>query len=287
MGRRLPDPIERGDDETDEEFAARVAVSKRRLQTFKRIYQNYYHWQSLREAGETGDVLTVEDEDYYFGDLLVGLETLPRRQRQAFELICLRGYTEAAATAILLPHSKWTTPVQQYSDDGLLKMVLAYDAKQAGTWDPNAVVRRQPSRRNDQVTDTNQVPAVSGSDSSDNSRKWDWTTWSEDHESLAAYVNKETGLDISPAEVKAVSFLRKPWYASAEQVAARQRRIDEREAEKAKWAHETPDQRKKRFAANRALKSQERALTQAQQLMDQVKKLRAEAGLDPETGEPI
>lgn len=280
MGRRLPDPIEREPNESDEQFAARVAVSKRRLQTFKRLYQNYYYWQALREAGEVGDVLSIEGVDYYIGDLMVGIETLPRRQRQAFELICMRGFTEAAATKLLLPDSKWTTPVQQYSDDGLLKMVIAYEAVQAGAWDPAAVVRRRPGRKKGHVT-------PSATTAVDSQRKWDWTSWSKDHASLADFINTETNLGITPAQVKAVSFLRKKWYASPEQVTERDRVKTERETEKAKWAYETPDQRKKRFAANRALKSQERALEQAQKLMDEVRKLRVEAGLDPETGEPI
>ena len=212
---------------------------------------------------------------------MAGIDTLPRRQRQAFELICLRSFTEAATTEILLPGSNWTTPVQQYSDDGLKKMVAAYDAMQAGTWDPAAAVRRRPGRKKGHVTPS-AAPATT-----DTPRKWDWSSWSEDHNSLAAYINAETGLEITPSQVKAVSFLRKAWYSSPEQVAERQRRVDEREAEKAKWAYESPEQRKKRFAANRALKSQERALEQAQKLMDEVKKLRVEAGLDPETGEPI
>jgi hypothetical protein len=124
VGRRLPDPIEQGPHESDAEFAVRKSKSKRRLQIFKRIYQSYYHWKSLREAGEVGDVICIEGVDFYLGDLLVGLETLPRRQRQAFELICMRGYTESAATALLLPNSRWSTPVQQYSDDGLKKMIV-------------------------------------------------------------------------------------------------------------------------------------------------------------------
>jgi hypothetical protein len=223
--------------------------------------------------------LSVEGVDYYLGDLLVGIETLPRRQRQAFELICMRGFTESAATAILLPQSKWSTPVQQYSDDGLKKMVAAYDAVQAGVWDPFAVTRRRSSRKKGSPVTATAAKA--------DQRKWDWSSWSRDHTALADYINAETGLGITPAQVKAVSFLRKAWYASPAEVTERQRRIDEREAEKAKWAYETPEQRKKRFAANRALKSQERALEQAQKLMDEVKKLRAEAGLDPETGEPI
>lgn len=152
MGRRLPsyDPDRDGDYNT----------SKRRIQVFKRIFQNYFHWQSLRETGEVGDVLCVDGEEIYFGDLMTGIDTLPLRQRQAFELICLRGYTESAATAILLPHSRWSTPVQQYSDDGLKKMVAAYDAKQDGTWDPRAA-RRKRRKPCDDTPENHELVAVS------------------------------------------------------------------------------------------------------------------------------
>jgi hypothetical protein len=139
MGRRLP--------EYDPERDGDYARSKRRIQLFKRVYQNYFHWKSLRETGGVGDVLSVDGEEIYLGDLMTGIETLPLRQRQAFELICLRGYTESAATAILLPNSRWSTPVQQYSDDGLRKMVLAYDAKQDGTWDPVDARRKAKKAR--------------------------------------------------------------------------------------------------------------------------------------------
>lgn len=146
MGRRLP--------EYDPERDGDYARSKRRTQLFKRVYQNYFHWQSLRETGEVDDVLTVDGEEIYLGDLMTGIDTLPLRQRQAFELICLRGYTESAATAILLPNSRWSTPVQQYSDDGLKKMILAYDAKQAGTWDPVAARRKTRRTRRTPCDDT-------------------------------------------------------------------------------------------------------------------------------------
>lgn len=138
MARRLPDY----DPDSDGDYA----TSKRRTQLFKRIYQNYHHWCSLRESGQVDDVITVDGEEIYLGDLMTGIDILPNRQRQAFELICLRGYTESAATAILLPHSRWSTPVQQYSDDGLKKMIAAYDAKQNGTWDPVAARRKRRSR---------------------------------------------------------------------------------------------------------------------------------------------
>lgn len=79
------------------------------------------------------DVITTPDgEDIYIRDLLVGLDSLPRRQREAFELICLQGYTETAARDKMLPNSRSSTPVQQYSDSGLIRMVAKYDELQAG-----------------------------------------------------------------------------------------------------------------------------------------------------------
>ena len=159
MGRRLPlyDPDKDGD----------YSTSKRRIQVFKRIYQNYYHWRSLRETGEVDDILEIDGEEIYFGDLMTGIETLPLRQRQAFELICLQGYTESAATAILLPNSRWSTPVQQYSDDGLKKMVSAYDAKQGGTWNPEDARRKRRKKTSAPCQDTPEsqecvVPPESG-----------------------------------------------------------------------------------------------------------------------------
>jgi hypothetical protein len=75
-------------------------------------------------------------EDIYVADLLVGLDSLPPRQRQAFELICLKGYTQDAARDEMSPNSKSSTPVQQYADSGLARMVDAYEAFQAGRWPP-------------------------------------------------------------------------------------------------------------------------------------------------------
>ena len=175
--------------------------------------------------------------------------------------------------------------MQQYSDDGLKKMVAAYDSQQQGKWDPLAVTKRRSSRRKDSLVATGtQTRAKAGTNGQ---RKWDWTTWSSDHAALADFINAETSLDITPAQVKACSFLRKPWFSSPEQVDVRETRKRQREEEKAKWSYETKEQRAKRFAANRALKSQSKKLREAQKLLDEVKKLRAEAGLDPETGEPV
>lgn len=128
MARRLPDdPV------------------KRRLQWFKRIYQHLEHFRELLETGAMpmpGIVTTPEGEEVYLLDLLVGIDELPPRQREAFTLICLQGYTETAATRVMLPNSRWSTPVQQYADTALSRMVAAYDKKQAGVW---AILKDQAS----------------------------------------------------------------------------------------------------------------------------------------------
>lgn len=114
---------------------------KRRRQYFKRIFQHLGHFRALREAGQmdvSGIITTPEGEDICLDDMMVGIDTLPPKQRQAFELICLQSYTETAATEIMLPHSRWSTPVQQYADEGLDKMCKAYDLYQAGEWHPKA-----------------------------------------------------------------------------------------------------------------------------------------------------
>lgn len=286
MGRRLP--------EYDPDHDGPYQTSKRRIQIFKRVYQNMEHWRAQQEDyGMSPVITTIDGEDVYYHDLMTGIETLPLRQHQAFELICLQGYTESAATEILLPDSKWSTPVQQYSDDGLKKMIAAYDAKQAGTWDPEAAKkkRRSPTRKREDVTtvaapevpdDTVDVPQAPKSEP----RQWDWTSWSADHTSLAKYITAH-GVDITPAQVKAVSFLRKQWYDDPAQVEERARRKEERQRERDKFANETPAQRKARHLAARKRRSLLLQQAKVAKAEADLKKLLTDAGLDPETGEPV
>ena len=101
----------------------------------KGIYQHLEHFRSLMESGVIplpGIVTTPEGEEIYLADMMAGIDDLPPRQREAFGMICLQGYTETAATRVMLPNSKWSTPVQQYADTALARMVAKYDAVQAG-----------------------------------------------------------------------------------------------------------------------------------------------------------
>ncbi|QAY10242.1 hypothetical protein SEA_AMATAGA_218 [Mycobacterium phage Amataga] len=287
MGRALPswDPDKDGPYQT----------SKRRMQVMKRVYQNMEDWRAQQEDNGMEPFITVDGgEVVYYYDLMVGINTLPPRQREAFELICLKGYPESVAAQMMMPHSRHSTIVQQYSDEGLKKMIAAYDAKQAGTWAPEVArkKRRSPTRKKEDVTtvDTPEVPenAVEQSAKAPQSgpRNWDWTTWSEDHESLARYIT-EHGVEITPAQVKAVSFLRNPWYQDPAQVEERKRRKEQRKREREQFANETPEQRKARHLAARKLKSRQLAAQRLKEIEDEIRQLREQAGLDPETGEPL
>lgn len=121
MPRRLPDDPD-----------------KRRQQVFKRLYTHLGHFRALLESGEMDmpGIVVIPDtqEEVYLNDLMVGIDSLPPRQREAFTLIALNGYTETDATKLMLPDSKWSTPVQQYADSALARMIQAYDDYQAGTY---------------------------------------------------------------------------------------------------------------------------------------------------------
>ena len=122
--------------------------SKRRVQYFKRIFQHLEHWHALMEDRGMSDVITTpEGEDIFLGDLMRGLPLLPQRQREAFELICLKGFTETAARDVLSPASKSSTPIQQAADSGLARMVAAYDSYQAGIWPPPLPLPAKSKRR--------------------------------------------------------------------------------------------------------------------------------------------
>lgn len=95
-----------------------------------------------------GIVTTPEGEEVYLGDMMRGIDDLPPRQREAFVMICLQGYTETAATRVMLPNSKWSTPVQQYADTALARMVAAYDAVQNGERDAGTLAKaKKPANK--------------------------------------------------------------------------------------------------------------------------------------------
>ena len=95
---------------------------KRRLQIFRRIYSHWYDWKSLIEQ-EQLHFLEIDGETIYFYDLLVGLDSLPPRQKEAFVVHILRGIPEREASKIM--GTSWVSLVGQYSTAALKKMVAA------------------------------------------------------------------------------------------------------------------------------------------------------------------
>lgn len=127
-----------------------VDPKKRRREYFKRLFQHLEHFHALMESGDMmvpGIVDLPEGEQVFLADMMTGIETLPPRQRQAFELICMKSYTESAARDIMLPDSQWTTPIQQYADAALERMIKAYDAKQDGTWNPQEMMKKRKPKQ--------------------------------------------------------------------------------------------------------------------------------------------
>jgi len=99
---------------------------KRRNQLFLNIYMNYYHWEAAREDHQITEIW-VEGELISFRDLLVGLDTLPPRQKQAFIIHVLQGKTEVETHKVMEFTSPYTRLVGQYASAALLKMIRAYD----------------------------------------------------------------------------------------------------------------------------------------------------------------
>lgn len=107
------------------------AKAKRRKSLFRGLYRNYVAWGALIEAeGPERAVLQLEGEEVSYYDLMAGYDDLPPRQREAFDLHLLQGYSEGQAAKIMFPESKWSTSVQQYSSTALDRMIEAHDRVQ-------------------------------------------------------------------------------------------------------------------------------------------------------------
>jgi hypothetical protein len=128
---------------------------KRRVQQIKRIYQHLEHFRALMEDGHmpVPGIVTIPEtgEEIYLSDLMVGIDSLPPRQREAFELICLQEWTETDATKKMLPDSKWSTPVQQYADTALGRMIAAYDVYQETGQTPDPYKERRRNHKDSEA----------------------------------------------------------------------------------------------------------------------------------------
>lgn len=136
--------------------------AKRRLQVFKRLYNIYYEWGSLIESGEMDYfVITIDGEEVYRVDLLVGFDDLPENQKRAFQLICLESMTELQAQEVITRELGSPTPVQQHAEAALKRMLKAYDEQQDGGYtSPQAKKRLQEIEKRKSESLRNSVKTV-------------------------------------------------------------------------------------------------------------------------------
>lgn len=100
-----------------------------RRKTLERILKNYATWRALYETeGEAVSVISAHGDEWHIFDVLDGLDELPPRQLEAIVLTCLEGRSELEAAKIM-GFKKWSTPVQQYRNLGLNKLLAMHDKK--------------------------------------------------------------------------------------------------------------------------------------------------------------
>lgn len=86
------------------------------------VFRNYYEFYELYTVHGL-DEINVNGVCVNVHDILQGVEELPERQREAVVLMCLENYREVDAAAVMLPGSKWSSPVGAYKRAGLQKIV--------------------------------------------------------------------------------------------------------------------------------------------------------------------
>jgi hypothetical protein len=90
---------------------------------FARLLKNYASWVSLIESDGGPHTITLPSgQEIHYLDILDGFAILPERQRQAVWLMCVQDLSEAE-TAKIMGFLNWPTPVQQYKNYGLAKLI--------------------------------------------------------------------------------------------------------------------------------------------------------------------
>ena len=100
---------------------------RRKMKILKEILKNYEQWKVLVE--EHGVLsLSIDGDEYHFHDILEGIERLPPRQREALWKLCIENKKEVEV-AREMGFTRWSTPVQQYRNHGLFKLVKWHEEK--------------------------------------------------------------------------------------------------------------------------------------------------------------
>jgi hypothetical protein len=96
----------------------------------EQILRHYYEFRSLYER-EGIEEICIRGNIVNVHDLLRGIKDLPLRQRQAVVYMCIENLREVDAAQIMLPESKWSSPVGVYKRTGLAKLVKMYYSSEA------------------------------------------------------------------------------------------------------------------------------------------------------------
>jgi len=99
---------------------------KAKRSLFARVLKNFASWKSLVEL-EGLHTITVRGEEFHYMDIEAAFDILPPRQREAVWLMCVEDLPEADV-AERMGFRTWPTPVQQYKNYGLGRMMEFLDA---------------------------------------------------------------------------------------------------------------------------------------------------------------
>lgn len=105
---------------------AETAQFKEKRRVFAKVLKNFAKWMSLVES-EGLFTITVEGEEMHYMDVLNSFEVVPTRQRQAVWLMCIEDRSEQDVAKIM-GFTSWPTPVQQYKNLGLSRMMRFLNA---------------------------------------------------------------------------------------------------------------------------------------------------------------
>ena len=118
---------------------------KEKRKIFSRVLKNYAAWKSLVESEGLFSITLRDGEEIHYMDILDGFKVLPPRQRQAVWLMCVEDLPEVEV-AQMMGFKGWPTPVQQYKNIGLARLIKYQEAT---VWEKFEMQRK--ARRHNKV----------------------------------------------------------------------------------------------------------------------------------------
>lgn len=102
---------------------AETEVYKAKRKRYAKMLKHYQEWLSLVESENIQTLPIGENgEEIHYMDVRDALRVLPPRQYEAVRLMCLEDLSEQEV-AVRMGFTKWPTPVQQYKNFGLKRLI--------------------------------------------------------------------------------------------------------------------------------------------------------------------